>query len=206
MKTLRWTMVLVLCIAPTVSAGSIKMSKHDLAMTAGKPGQRETCSFCHIPDESSPPERPLWDSGRDVKVSFTSHADDAGIDTPGRPSASTLACLSCHDGQAGGDQLYNPRARPGSRGMADDHPVSFSYGAAYAANPEEFRPPAQGNPVTVQYRGRTVKLEGSNTATATVECSTCHNTHDPENEFMLVMDNSPESGTGSPLCLTCHNK
>ncbi len=234
MKALRWTIALVLCIAPAVSAGSIRMSKHDLAMTAGharKPGQRETCTFCHIPRESGRPARPLWDTARDIKVTFISYASNArtsapgasapGANTPGRPSASTLACLSCHDGQAGSDQLYNPPAGADSTGgarsparmltsagsgMADGHPVSFSYGSAYASDPGEFRPPTPGNPVTVQYRGRTVKLEGNNAATATVECSTCHNTHDPENDFMLVMDNSPESGTGSPLCLTCHNK
>ena len=95
------------------------------------------------------------------------------------------------------------------RNLADDHPISFSYTAAY----EEKAQNGSFSLRTVsEARGRGVRFFGSSNR---IECSSCHNPHvaygasrmgetgvgNPALDPFLVRDN-----VGSALCLACHNK
>ena len=85
--------------------------------------------------------------------------------------------------------------------LRNDPPISLIYETARASTPTEFVQQAiTGTKITV---GTTeaLPLYGSSTATATVECASCHNPHNNSQGLFLRKSNA-----GSALCLTCHIK
>ena len=85
--------------------------------------------------------------------------------------------------------------------LRNDHPITIMYETARAATPTEFNTPTiTGTKITV---GTTLPLPlyGSSTATATVECASCHNPHSN-----VIGSFLRKSNAGSALCLTCHIK
>ena len=87
--------------------------------------------------------------------------------------------------------------------LRNDHPINIIYESARAAQtPSEFTTQVlSGTKVQVTNGSRTLPLFGTATATATVECASCHNPHLTTNGFFLRVSNQ-----GSGLCLTCHIK
>ena len=81
--------------------------------------------------------------------------------------------------------LY-PGGPAGPIDLSNDHPVSF----AWVDGLPGIKPRASINPA--------LRLFGSNYK---MECSTCHNVHDPAIPPFLAMDNS-----SSGMCLSCHDK
>lgn len=96
-----------------------------------------------------------------------------------------------------------------TKNLSDDHPISFSYSAAYndTTNTGKLQPVAGG----AGARDKGIRFFGPDTAVGNfVECSSCHNPHanyevanggDSAYTPFLVMSNS-----GSALCLACHIK
>jgi predicted CXXCH cytochrome family protein len=85
--------------------------------------------------------------------------------------------------------------------LRNDHPITIIYETARAATPAEFvTQTITGTKISV---GTTnpLPLYGSSTATATVECASCHNPHNNANGMFLRKSNA-----GSAMCLTCHIK
>jgi predicted CXXCH cytochrome family protein len=85
--------------------------------------------------------------------------------------------------------------------LRNDHPIAIVYETARAATPGEFvTPTTSGSKINV---GTTepLPLFGASSATATVECASCHNPHNNARGSFLRKAN-----TGSALCLTCHIK
>ena len=85
--------------------------------------------------------------------------------------------------------------------LRNDHPITIIYETSRAATPTEFVTQAiTGTKITV---GATnpLPLFGASTATATVECASCHNPHNNSLGNFLRKSNA-----GSALCLTCHIK
>jgi predicted CXXCH cytochrome family protein len=85
--------------------------------------------------------------------------------------------------------------------LRNDHPVTIIYETARAATPAEFvTQTVTGTKITV---GATnpLPLFGASSATATVECASCHNPHNNTNGMFLRKSNA-----GSAMCLTCHIK
>jgi predicted CXXCH cytochrome family protein len=85
--------------------------------------------------------------------------------------------------------------------LRNDHPVTIIYETARAATPTEFvTQTITGTKITV---GATnpLPLYGASSATATVECASCHNPHNNVNGMFLRKSNA-----GSAMCLTCHIK
>jgi predicted CXXCH cytochrome family protein len=70
--------------------------------------------------------------------------------------------------------------------LTNDHPVNFAYATSLAGD-------TGLNPVTAPVAN--LLVGGS------VQCSSCHDVHDPTNSPFLRMSN-----TGSALCIVCHNK
>jgi len=85
--------------------------------------------------------------------------------------------------------------------LRNDHPVAITYEIARAAAPSEYiTQTINGVRITV---GTTnpLPLFGSSTATARVECASCHNAHNNTLGSFLRKSNS-----GSAICLSCHIK
>lgn len=75
--------------------------------------------------------------------------------------------------------------------LTDDHPIGFSYSAAYAQETSGGLNNYVGMDSSIRFYGPTKK----------VECTTCHDPHTDTFARFLVKSND-----GSALCLTCHNK
>lgn len=111
-------------------------------------------------------------------------------------------------GQTGSSMSIGMASKQGDTGaggsgtnLTDDHPIGFSYSAAYAE-----RAAGLNSVATVATKSsNAVRFFGS---TGKVECSSCHDPHvdysaagNPALKPFLVMSNAQ-----SALCLACHNK
>lgn len=177
------------------------------------------CIFCHAPHNAQPIgdqdgiPAPLWNRNLPTDTGYTPYGQGSTTlkaNVSPVPTGASRLCLSCHDGSialnsyripqkevdANADptavKVFLPANRPSnlSKDLSNDHPISFLYDdnlvnlkkgelAAPAALPAEVKLDQAGN----------------------LQCTTCHDPHNNEFGKFLVMSNS---GTGSPLCATCH--
>ncbi len=113
-------------------------------------------------------------------------------------------CLSCHDGTiaigmldgmteaihfSGGITGMPPGATNLQTDLSNDHPISFAYDSALAAQRGELKDPLQ--------LPSAVKLEDGQW----LQCTSCHNPHKNPHGMFLVMANQ-----NSALCLSCHDR
>ena len=101
------------------------------------------------------------------------------------------SCLACHSVNASpviGGTATDFRLFAIGMDLTNDHPVNFDYDAALFGADGELVDPTDGAVAPLLFGGK-------------VQCSSCHDVHDPTHVPFLVMDNS-----GSTLCLTCHVK
>lgn len=179
----------------------IRGSAHDLSLDG-----EEVCIYCHAPISASP-DSPVPLSNRDISnrtfTMYSSPTMDMSVEPV--PGDASLVCLSCHDGATAFDSLVNNpgvnnsgvmtgRAAIGADGLANDHPISVEY--------DPSKDPHHA-PIT---NGKVGELplfakSGGDSHRTQVECSTCHNAHDPGHGNFLRMSNAR-----SRLCLTCHRK
>lgn len=180
----------------------------------------EVCVVCHTPHNAVDPVAagldyaPLWAHESTIGV-YTLYASATLDHTPGQPDGASKLCLSCHDGSIAIDNyggtttgtVYVDDAAfdglPGSASgsalnfgtnLDNDHPVSFSYDAVAAADPEVL-PSSTATPIGGTIASRLL-VDGR------VQCSSCHDVHDVDgNPSLLVITNE-----GSALCLVCHDK
>jgi hypothetical protein len=152
------------------------------------------------------------------------------------PTGISLACLSCHDGtvavnQYGGsnrDRLNGPTGVTITNSaligtdLTHSHPISFTYDANLVGTG-----PTQDkwlyNPDTTQVLqpDSGTFIPGNNMTVAgfllasnhRVECSSCHDVHNQEGTPFSIVSNpklvkivGTQSGKGSLLCRSCHNK
>jgi len=197
--------VLAFLFAPlSVLAASVVDSKHNLS--ASGPGtikaatETEVCIFCHTPHRAGP-ELPLWNHHTSV-ATYTPYSSSTLKASVGQPNGASKLCLSCHDGTVALGMVHSRSAPIGMQGgvtvmpagpgnvgtdLSEDHPISFTYDAALAAEQGELRDPGL-------LTGK-VRLDHS----SQMQCTACHNPHDDQYGKFLVMDN-----TASALCVTCH--
>ena len=103
----------------------------------------------------------------------------------------SLLCMSCHDGVTSAgvipatalSAIGNPT---NSFGLQNDHPVNMSHDPTKDATLA---------PVASVTAGGLTLYGSSNT----VQCASCHTTHDPTNGYFLRKAN-----TNSAICTTCH--
>jgi predicted CXXCH cytochrome family protein len=219
------TIVVVALAFVLLNAGAalaaITGSKHDmrthLTVVAGQ-GYDEVCVYCHTP-HSAYVAQPLWNKTNSTNQgSYVPYTSSTMNVTPtGTIGASSLLCMSCHDGSIAVDSMVNapnniPGGQPGDNSanldinkklyqgngflgtsLANDHPVGFDYNTSY--NNEGGA--TGGLVLTATVQGYTaVRLFGS-----MVECATCHDAHSQTNTPFLRSTNQ-----GSQLCLQCHLK
>jgi predicted CXXCH cytochrome family protein len=85
--------------------------------------------------------------------------------------------------------------------LRNDHPVSIIYETARAATPAQFVTQVTSGVKISVGASSPVPLYGSSSATATVECASCHDAHNNTLGSFLRKAN-----TGSAICLSCHIK
>jgi predicted CXXCH cytochrome family protein len=133
--------------------------------------------------------------------------------------ATSLLCLSCHDGtvavneyghspqsllsQSSGGVTMTPQYNIGAQGyLANHHPIGFLYDVVASLDPEIYN----SNVATFDqsYDGGSNQIPVANLlAGGKMECSTCHAVHNTGNtgEKLLYV-----SDKNSNLCLSCHAK
>ncbi len=198
-----WAIALLALMVPlaTASAGSIVGSSHDLST-----GTDGICIYCHVSTAAaSDGAAPLWNrkaSSETMEMYKSATLDMTIASSPGDVS---LMCLSCHDGSMAFDSLINNPGvgnsgrvsgvmAIGADGLGNDHPISITYDPA---KDTAFVPATNGKVGDLPLFAR----DGEGEHPTQVECSTCHDAHDPSRGNFLRVSNA-----GSRLCLTCHIK
>jgi len=213
------------------------------------------CIFCHAPHhayrlttagavgtgELAPADYtylPLWNhsvtnmvfvpynNGPDQPLDGPKHAQstDAAFD---RVGATSLLCLSCHDGTVAvneygnvpqdsrsisrGASLISPQYNIGADGyLANHHPIGFDYDAVAAVDPEIYPSTVAvydhsldsifGSPAVFPLMQEPIAnfLWGGK-----MECSSCHAVHNKGNSGEKLLYVSDQN---SNLCFSCHNK
>jgi hypothetical protein len=222
MKHLQVTL-LIIAIAAAAGAQTVVGSKHDLRLIGGGTpagsGLDEVCVVCHTPHQtvSASAQYPLWNRILSSQASYGVYSSrrldavpvDLGGATLGSAATANL-CLSCHDGTVSVVNMLNPPSgavavspvagRIDASGLIvstsnigtthiDDHPVNFVYDSALATADGHLKDPAADPAVAALL------------SNGTVQCTSCHDVHDPTHRPFLVMSNH-----ASALCKTCHHK
>ena len=183
----------------------------------------EVCVYCHTPHGSNNAiEAPLWNRATPTG-SYTIYTSSTMDNTPTNPpSGISLACLSCHDGTIGVDEIRNPpsdwvpfaghvdsyemRAAAGACGVChySGNPFAHDASATYLTTDlsddhpisMDYPTSSEFNPPTEDDGWGDLKLYAGK-----VECASCHSVHDPAISPFLRISNS-----GSALCTKCHIK
>ncbi len=214
-------------IAAQISTAQIRNSYHDLSSSGGQTIKStnvdEVCVFCHTPHSQSS-TTVLWNRTASA-ATYTVYTSPSMEQTPGQPGNASKNCLSCHDGTVAFNSLLNNPGRGVGTAptmtaskmsgwdsigvdLSNDHPVGFVYQTSYSSEVTSgdngLRTAAlSGTKVVVSNSGISLPLEGSAVATATLECTSCHDPHKTgagHPTFLRV------ANTGSQMCFTCHNK
>lgn len=120
----------------------------------------------------------------------------------GRGSESCAKCHSREEGGIGGvNAAHDATVRYLTQDLRDDHPISMKY-------PSRSVDPQFNQPTVLKADGGRAFENGIQTyAGDKVQCATCHDIHNPDEDnsegrdpFLRV------SNHGSALCLTCHEK
>ena len=90
--------------------------------------------------------------------------------------------------------------------LRNDHPVAIIYETARASDSTHYTPVTQvGARIYISGTGGQLPLFGSSSANATVECASCHDSHNNS----LNSTNGGflrQANTGSQMCRACHIK
>ncbi len=188
-------------------------SPHNLSVSGGRgehgvsfSEETRVCVFCHVPHNARQPQL-LWSRDLPSEMIYTPYASTTlkATPAPGLPTGASRLCLSCHDGTIALGQFASSRVSGSSEippdplparnanlttVLSDDHPISFSYTEALAAQAELVAPGALPPSVGLDLNGE-------------LQCTACHNPHNNQfDNFMVVNNRLP----GSPLCTACHNR
>jgi hypothetical protein len=252
MKTsnlIKFTVAIASLAAYATQAGIVG-SKHDFtgwSFNNDAADPKTVCGVCHTPHHADPNSGPLWGHQSISSSGWTMYATTVGqgaqsspganvhYTVPTAPNASSLACLSCHDGSIAinayggnpGDVYLSGDAAISydqslNKNLSHSHPISFKYqdvvgiGAGknqwiYDENSSVLVPDAN-TPTFTPGADMTVKgflLDGQ----GNLECSSCHDVHAQEGSAYdavmnpkMVKINGTQNGVGSLLCRSCHNK
>lgn len=201
-----WAFTAACVLGTEVCPADIAQTKHNLSVSGPGPiksaTEEEICIFCHTPHRARTDIPFLWNREDSVE-SYTTYESSTLYALVGQPSGASKLCLSCHDGTIAlgavlsrdeeivfeGGIRFLPQDRDSYIGtdLSDDHPVSFLYDDALAAERGDLVPPSS---LTEE-----VQLDKDEM----LQCTSCHDPHDDTLEKFLV-----ETTQESALCLTCH--
>lgn len=209
------TMFLLSATALPVLAGNITGTKHDFSSSGWSGG--EICIACHTPHNSntSVTDAPLWNHNLST-ASYTLYDSATLNTTTGQPTGTSKLCLSCHDGTVaydnttGGTKMSGSSAiGSGTKGLSDDHPISFTFDSALATADGALHDPSTA--VTIgETDSKSGTIDSVMLINGEVQCATCHDVHNRFTADIVAPATTNKllriSNAGSGLCLTCHNK
>jgi len=188
--------------AAALAESGIAGSPHNLSGRAAAEAI-EICAFCHIPQMTGAPGRPLWSRNDVAPGGYMAYAGPAdGEFYVATPSGISLVCLSCHDAVIAPDVPLpaDPALARFGRGpiggwsFGASHPVSVSYAQRYDP---AFNRPSRGKVGHLPL----FRAPGAGDAGNRVECPSCHNPHEIVFGKFLRISNGD-----SALCRNCHNR
>jgi hypothetical protein len=244
MKTLHKILVVAALALSMVARAGIIGSPHDFSQQSwnNNAGDQHTvCGVCHTPHHADPVLGPLWNHtssglGFTMYANGTAPAANVKFIPAAQPNASSLACLSCHDGTVavnsygvndiqgiqGGSAMMITNSANLTKDLTHTHPISFTYDTALCSldqwlfNPDTtfVTPPASGGGAfvaTIPNMSINIFLLNGN---HTVECSSCHDVHNQigspydinNNPHLVKIVGVDAQNEGSLLCRSCHNK
>jgi predicted CXXCH cytochrome family protein len=183
--------------------GSISGSAHDFSTTGWSGG--EICVACHAPHNNvDVADAPLWNHKISVAVYDLYASPTLTAEDITQPGGVSKLCLSCHDGTVAIDAFGGSdgshtigEGRNLGTDLSDDHPVSFVYDTALAAEDGGLFDPAS-TPSGIANG----TIEADMLFAGKMECASCHDVHNKYNNVRLLK----LSNSSSALCFTCHNK
>lgn len=198
----------------TANAGFNSPGAHHNFQNSSWNTKREICIVCHIPHNAQDlPNAPLWNHTMTTST-HTLYSSSTLNATVGEPSASSKACLSCHDGTVAvrsfGGYTPTPPLNPFSAtsrlnlktDLSNDHPISIVYDSNLASLDPELNDPAT-QPSGMS--GSTGTIREDMLINDRVECVSCHDIHNRYATYGYG-DILVKAKQGSALCLTCHKK
>ena len=228
-----------LLASPSVTRAGIIGSPHDFSdesWNSQASDQHTVCSVCHTPHHADPVAGPLWNhtmSGAGFTMYNNANSPAANLQATVDPSpaASSLACLSCHDGTVavnsygggvqGGSGVLITNSANLTKDLSHSHPISLDYDVnlttldkwLYDPDTTTVTPPVSGGGAFVSGVDMTINgfLLNSNHR---LECSSCHDVHNQEGSPFDIVNNPKlvkivgvdDQDNGSLLCRSCHNK
>jgi len=189
-------------VTPYSADAKIRGSKHDLsgrgAAGGSSDGMDQICFFCHTP-HTPEPASPAWSQTQSA-ILYTPYWSPALEAKVGQPTGASKICLSCHDGTIArasaqgrsnsdiGALAFSQRMNLTSD-LSDDHPISFVYDSALAAQDRQLVDP--------MLLPREILLDKNDE----MQCTSCHDPHVSNYPKFLAMNNAY-----SALCTACHDK
>lgn len=201
------TLLAVLALSLTLplsvqAATSVANTVHNL--TPSGPGTFKApeavglCAYCHTPHNASP-QRGLWNRQQSSATYLLYDSSTLKAQLK-QPTGNSRLCLSCHDGTlAMGTLRVAPNQVQPTLGvltgaakvgtdLSADHPVSFVYDSALAANRGELTDPLA--------LPKAARLDHQ----SELQCTSCHDAHEDRNPKFMNMNNRYAA-----LCTTCHS-
>lgn len=181
----------------------------------------QICVYCHTPHNNNTAiDAPLWNRNTPAGPYTMYSSSSLDMTIAGSPQGVSLACLSCHDGSIGLDQIINIPS--GSTVTPSGTTIETCATQCHTGN----NPPdglnfqgtfldadlSNDHPISITYdptkdpkfhaaaSGKVGNLPLYGSGKDQVECASCHNPHDNSNRPFLRMAND-----NSALCLTCHD-
>lgn len=198
--------VLAAVMIPRSSSSEIEGSAHDFS--AIDPDE-QICIFCHTAHnaDTSVVDAPLWNHAVTTRTYQLYNSPSMNAVTE-QPSGESRLCLSCHDGTVavdsyGGNQgviFLGGDVAIGADELTNDHPISFTYDDALAADDGELHPPSSSP------SGLGSTIADDMLSAGRMECDSCHDVHNGAAAEVVDDNLLMISQSGSQLCLTCHDK
>ena len=174
------------------------------------------CGFCHSPHTEAGGPAPLWNRGASAATYTMYSSPTMDMTIAGAPASISLACLTCHDGTVGFDQLINGAGSGGYTAAGADQGWVFNLNAVPTTDTMPAGVTNLGNvltgdhPISVTYDAAAdtafntlasvqAALQLYGAGSDQVECASCHNPHEATNATFLRV------GIDT-LCTTCHIK
>lgn len=205
--TLIFALLLGFCVgghAQNVAITSDVLGLHNLSSGANpmSGSNANACSYCHVPHRAVASKTPLWNQTLSTATyTMYNSPTEQNVETTPVLGATSLLCLSCHDGTvavgqtvAYGTLKMSTTTFTGVLGTKLDtsHPFSLQLPIKDAANL-----------VSTLAAAGTTKDPAVKLVKGNIECNTCHEVHnqyiDRKAPEFLVRDNS-----SGKLCLACH--